>query len=76
MSSSSSLGCGSLILIALVVAMFSGSNRISDVGNRMQSDVRRLERKITQLSDQVERLTALIEQRSGAGTEPVKKNGK
>lgn len=55
-STNASLGCGTLILIALIVALFSGRGRINDLETRiqdLQTQVERLEAKIDSLNARV-----------------------
>ncbi len=60
-SQKAQLGCGTLILIALIVALFSGQSEVSDlqeeIGN-LQTQVERLEGKIDSLSAAVAELVA------------------
>ena len=55
-----SLGCGTLILIALIVAMFSGQNDHSDIENQLESltlEVQRLRSDIHSLRNNAQDLT-------------------
>ena len=48
-----SLGCGSLILIALIVLFFSGGRSESEAIRGLQHEVRSLEEKIDRLGEQL-----------------------
>ena len=48
-----SLGCGSLILIALIVLIFSGGRDESEAIRGLQHEVRSLEEKIDRLGEQM-----------------------
>ena len=48
-----SLGCGTLIIIAIIVAIFSNNGADEDDVRRVRDEVRSLERKIDQLSDEL-----------------------
>lgn len=47
-----SLGCGTLILIAIIVAMFSGDDVDSGDIRRLRDDIRSLEQKIDGIAQQ------------------------
>lgn len=47
-----SLGCGTLILIAIIVAMFSGDGVDSDDIRRLRDDIRSVEQKLDSLAQQ------------------------
>jgi hypothetical protein len=48
------LGCGSLILIAIIVAICSGGGGLSNHLDRLDTDVQKLEKKIDQLGKAVD----------------------
>ena len=54
-----SLGCGTLILIALIVLIFGGSDT-----DKLEREVRSLQTGITQLSGEVKSLQGMLEQQS------------
>jgi outer membrane murein-binding lipoprotein Lpp len=59
-NTNASLGCGTLILIAIIVALFSGRGRVNDLETQigdLQAQVERLEAKIDSLNA---RLSATI----------------
>ena len=56
------LGCGTLLLIAIIVMVFSGSNQSSQVS----SDVRALRQNVEQLERKIDSLTKAIEQQRTA----------
>ena len=47
-----SLGCGTLILIALIVIIFSGGNDNSDAIESLRTEIQSLEQKIDRLAEQ------------------------
>ena len=51
--SNATLGCGTFILIAIVVAIFSGNPSLS-------ADIRRLETEVQQLEGKIDELNALL----------------
>ncbi len=53
------LGCGTLILIALIVAIFSGGTKVNDLRN----DVQQLTKQVTVLQQKVDSLSQTIEKR-------------
>ena len=53
--SSENLGCGTLILIAIIVALFSSHN--SDSAASLRQEVRTLQEKIDQLGKGIEKLS-------------------
>jgi hypothetical protein len=57
-----SLGCGTLILIAIIVAMFSGTGDESDAIRDLQKEIQTLEEKI----DNIE-LKAEVAEKAGPG---------
>jgi outer membrane murein-binding lipoprotein Lpp len=54
------LGCGTLIIIAIIVMIFSGGRDSS----RLKDDVRQLNRKIDRLESKIDDLTKRLEQNS------------
>ena len=56
------LGCGTLLLIAIIVMVFSGNNQSSQVS----SDVRALRQNVEQLERKIDSLTKAIEQQRSA----------
>lgn len=58
-----SLGCGTLILIALIVIVFSGSRDIEGIQQdvaSLRSEVGQLEQEVTSLNQKVDRLLVLM----------------
>jgi outer membrane murein-binding lipoprotein Lpp len=51
-----SLGCGSLILIAIIVAICSGGGGLSSRIERLDNDVQNLEHRMDELTKAVDRL--------------------
>ncbi len=61
-----SLGCGTLILIAIIVAMFSGSSRVSSLESkvsRMRNTISSMDRELSQLNRKIDRLIELVEKK-------------
>lgn len=56
------LGCGTLLLIAIIVMVFSGNNQSGQVS----SDVRALRQNVEQLERKIDSLTKTIEQQRTA----------
>jgi uncharacterized protein Yka (UPF0111/DUF47 family) len=53
------LGCGTLILIAIIVMMFSGGDRTK----RMQRQIEQLEEKVDRMEKKIDKLVAAEEAR-------------
>jgi outer membrane murein-binding lipoprotein Lpp len=51
------LGCGSLILIAIIVAICSGGGGLSARIERLDADIQKLENKIEELGKAVDKLS-------------------
>jgi outer membrane murein-binding lipoprotein Lpp len=62
------LGCSSLILIAIIVAMCSGGGGFSPGIGRLDGDIRKLENKIDELDKKIDKLRER-EQKAG-GQQP------
>ncbi len=58
-SSKAELGCGTLILIALIVLIFSGGTKVSD----LRHDVQELTKQVIVLQGKVDSLSRAIEKR-------------
>jgi|WetSurSiteA1Bulk_404760.scaffolds.fasta_scaffold590938_1 hypothetical protein len=64
-SAKAQLGCGTLILIALIVMIFSGRSKVDD----LKSDVQALTRQVIVLQEKVDTLSNAIEKRQGIRVE-------
>ncbi len=65
-SNKAQLGCGSLILIALIVLIFSNwGNKVSDLRN----DVQELTKQVSVLQQKVDALTRAVEKQQGTQAE-------
>lgn len=65
-SSPVSIGCGSLILIAIIVLMFSGQSRLSTIRSstqRIQREVNQLDRQLRDIENKLDLLIEKIEKR-------------
>jgi hypothetical protein len=51
------LGCGSLILIAIIVAVCSGGGRLSTKLGSLDADIQKLDQKIDELGKAVDKLS-------------------
>jgi outer membrane murein-binding lipoprotein Lpp len=61
-----SLGCGTLILIALIVMIFSNASTddVQKEVNELRSEVRELNSKVEQLESKIDKLTQTLEQKN------------
>jgi hypothetical protein len=59
------LGCGTLLLIALIVALFSRSNTrdVGDEINGLRNDVKQIQKSIDGQTQQIRELTDLLKKR-------------
>ncbi len=56
-SNNAQLGCGTLILIALIVLIFSGGTKVGD----MQRDIQDLKKEVIVLQEKVDTLSKAVE---------------
>ena len=60
------LGCGTLILIAIIVMMFSGGDRTK----RLQEQIEQLEKKVERMEKKIDKLVAAEESRTKTSASP------